>query len=389
MSDKNSSSACVEPEWILHHKFDTGLNADSVEFCTVDGYRHLLACGLYQLKEGEGEPSRRHGSLLLYHVSEESACASVACSEIHRIEDIDGILDMKWFPHLIGQRPALVVARADGLCCIYSFALEQQDSAESKLIASCAVADQGLSLSVDISPSSTSEHAVVLTTTSHGDVVCLHAKKQEDDADTVSYALEEVARWNAHGFEAWYAIFDVQDPAKVYSGGDDGKFKAVKMLEDVAQPVQTVRYDVGLCAMQFRPEHPSQLALGGYEQIVWLFDSSNLRTPLSQIDVGGGVWRIKWKQSDPSLLATATMYNGFHLLRLSDDLEFSVLLHFNNHTEGSLGYGVSWKLPEAEVAGENVCKGSQSSAGPVCLLATCSFYDHCLQIWSTPLGERK
>ena len=60
----------------------------------------------------------------------------------------------------------------------------------------------------------------ILTTTSDGSVVCYTGSKEETDKEpsTGTYHLIETARWKAHGFEAWYGVFDIQQTSKIYSG---------------------------------------------------------------------------------------------------------------------------------------------------------------------------
>jgi len=48
-------------EFGILEEIDTGLTADSVEWCPLDGHNELLACGTYQLTG-----SKRIGSLLLF-----------------------------------------------------------------------------------------------------------------------------------------------------------------------------------------------------------------------------------------------------------------------------------------------------------------------------------
>lgn len=40
---------------------DTELTADSVEWCPVEGYQHLLACGTYQLRAPRDQVHDREG----------------------------------------------------------------------------------------------------------------------------------------------------------------------------------------------------------------------------------------------------------------------------------------------------------------------------------------
>lgn len=80
----------------------------------------------------------------------------------------------------------------------------------------------------------------------------------------------------------------------------------------------------------------------------------------------------------------------------ADAYEFSIVLHYDNHMANSLGYGISWQCLEHR-DGETDYVDAAKDAGEAdgasaddaylhgnALLATCSFYDHCLQIWTTP-----
>jgi len=56
-----------------------------------------------------------------------------------------------------------------------------------------------------------------------------------------------------------------------------------------------------------------------YDERVLLWDARQLRHPLSESAVGGGVWRLKWMSSGTRLLA-ACMHNGLHVLNCNTAL---------------------------------------------------------------------
>jgi diphthamide biosynthesis protein 7 len=92
--------------------------------------------------------------------------------------------------------------------------------------------------------------------------------------------------------------------------------------------------------------------------------------PLVQGDVGGGAWRVKWHPS-PSRkedLLVAGMHDGFKVVKAhGEDVAWEIVKRFDDHK--SLAYGVDWSYTPSDVDGQT-------------LIASCSFYDHALYLWS-------
>ena len=65
-----------------------------------------------------------------------------------------------------------------------------------------------------------------------------------------------------------------------------------------------------------------------------------MKAPLCSSHPGGGVWRIKWHPDTGNYILTASMYDGFHVLKYShekggqiskrDTLDLSALLIHSN-----------------------------------------------------------
>ena len=101
------------------------------------------------------------------------------------------------------------------------------------------------------------------------------------------------------------------------------------------------------------------ISLNSYDEKLRSWDLRSPKRPVSEMSMGGGVWRIKQEpsgNSSSSLLALACMHNGFHVV---DAVKCESALHYTAHD--SLAYGVDWKNPD--------------------VLASCSFYDHSLKVW--------
>ena len=102
-----------------------------------------------------------------------------------------------------------------------------------------------------------------------------------------------------------------------------------------------------------------------------------MTTPLKDLPLGGGIWRVKWHPSSPGLLAAACMHNHFVVVdtHVGTGGPMEVVGGYKGHA--SLAYGVDW------------CRERASEDKHVTgTLASCSFYDHSMHLWNTTLTQK-
>lgn len=113
-----------------------------------------------------------------------------------------------------------------------------------------------------------------------------------------------------------------------------------------------------------------------YDEHLALWDIRNLSEPLKNKSLGGGLWRIKWNESKTNLAAAACMHNHFCVVdtHLMSPEPMQVLEEYKEHK--SLAYGIDW-------CRHFECVDEQESKCHRFTLASCSFYDNSLHLWTT------
>ena len=115
-----------------------------------------------------------------------------------------------------------------------------------------------------------------------------------------------------------------------------------------------------------------------YDSTVRIFDSRKMSSPITDVEVGGGAWRVKWHPlaSRKEDLLVACMHDGFKIINYTlKETNDRVMVadppvvtgRYDAHT--SLAYGVDWQH-------------SLGPGGTQDLVASCSFYDHSLHLWT-------
>ncbi|KAJ7597044.1 WD-40 repeat-containing protein [Mycena floridula] len=324
----------------------TTLPADSVEFCPHPSAQDILVCGTYKL-DSDG---KRHGQCLTYRTENEEL-------ELMQELDLPAILDMKWCHSSPSSNPFIAAADSEGNINI----LEWQ---ESHMIQTQSIqcAKDTLCLSLDWSNRRYPDNAPgsLIVSSSDGSLSLLQP-------DTTGY-LEVLSSWHAHDYEPWIAAWDYWNHSVVYSGGDDLKLKSWDIRQP--QPIFTnKKFDAGLTSIQSHPHIEHILAVGSYDNTVRIFDTRKLGIPITEVDVGGGAWRVKWHPSvsRKNDLLVACMHHGISIIGFSDSSmdKGHVRKHFDKHE--SIGYGADWSFAP--------------NSRPDSLIASCSFYDCALHLW--------
>ena len=341
-------------------QIDTELYADSVEWCPCEQFSRFLLNATYQLIESSSGDSEanRIGYLQLYELITDKE--NTRLQKHDRIDKV-GILDVKWCLESLAK-PIFATADAKGNVIVY----ELTNRKKEKLQPLCTGLSDDSCIALSLSWSyevNTPKSDQIASSYSNGAIEIRTLTKTN---------LQTITRFKAHEFESWICAYDKYIPSVLYTGGDDCLFKGWDIRTDSC--IFTNRsHEMGVCSMHSSPYKEYILATGSYDEHVRLWDTRFIKKlPLSSLHVGGGVWRLKWSPNDKNLLLAACMHNGFAVLDISDisaGSHQSTVLTYKEHK--SLAYGADWcffKRPDA-VKSEK-------------LVATCSFYDHKLCLWS-------
>ncbi|KAH6583931.1 hypothetical protein BASA60_001156 [Batrachochytrium salamandrivorans] len=356
--------------------FDTEFSADSVEFCPVKDYQQYAAVGTYQVLDPlTSEDSKaatqtnRTGRLYVYDVDQSaSPCAdhsgegnALQVKEVYR-QDTSAVLDIKWSHQILNDAPVAAVVTSTGDTHIMPI----NSKGEMKVDMSLSNSKTNiLSLSVDWANRININAGYSLAVSeSDGSISNLTI--------TPDAGLVKQREWEAHQFEAWIVGFNYHQTSTIYSGGDDCLFKGWDTRQDGNTPTFINKsHQAGVCSIASHPVWEHILATGSYDESIYIWDTRSIKRPVSTIPTGGGVWRLKWHPTDPQLLLSACMYNGFHIYRVAsqDAPKIDHIQEYMGHK--SIAYGADWSY-SGGIQGSTECRS---------IVGTCSFYDHLLHFW--------
>ncbi|KAF5289758.1 hypothetical protein FQA39_LY03675 [Lamprigera yunnana] len=327
-------------------KYDSELNADSVEWCPHKPHQNFFVCANYQLIT---ETQTRIGRILLFSLSPQLNL------NLHQVLNTSGILDQKWCHQQINNVSMLGVVTANKRLEIYSF----KNILQLVTFFELNVDDEVLMLSLDWSTGKFENNIEIICSDSKG---CWHRFTFTENL------LHLVDTFQAHSFQAWIAAFYYWDTNVFFTGGDDSLFlKFDKRCE--SKPVLKNRiHNAGVTSIHSNSQREFTIASGSYDENIYLWDLRNMRTPLDRVHMPGPVWRLKWDPATFNYLLAACMLGGAHILNLESDKKLNIVGSYYGHK--SMTYGADWSHSNAENR----------------IVATCSFYDNLLCVLKVQLN---
>jgi len=327
----------------LRASYDSVLCADSLEI-----RNNRLAVGCYELEKQDGSSGtagigseRRKGCVWILDKQDLKPLS------VWKHES-PGVLDLRWSGE---SGDVLILACADGSVRVLG---HSESTLEEKHTLHL---ENSLTLSVDLNE----EAADVVLSFSTGSVRAL-------DLNTLE------PKWqaeNAHSYEAWVVTLDPRHTSVAFSGGDDGSLNLwdLRCSADLG-PVAAhagAHQASGVISVQPDPLHDNGILTGGYDDHIRFFDMRSLkRSTETPIELEGGPWRIKCHPDDPRYILVPAMYAGAYILKRGDGgYGGNQVCHYSGHQ--SIAYGACWMDRKVDPLS----------------VATCSFYDHAVHVWST------
>lgn len=194
--------------------FNTIFPADTVEWCPVEPYRNILACGTYELIKIESNTKahmHKGGQIFLLSI--------IDGGNLELLQQIDtsAVLDIKWLHVLDIIETRVLLAVVDSMAYLQIYQLiDDGRKIELKFITKLKVSEDEnvMALSLDWKERYSTSNPVINT-----NIIV------SDSAGQISHFtwhetgdLTKDFTWPAHKFEAWIAAFDYCNPLIFYSG---------------------------------------------------------------------------------------------------------------------------------------------------------------------------
>ena len=309
----------------------------------------LLVVGTYSLHEHETAPEKhKTGSLELYRLS---TARTAQLRHLHSLPTPGGaVLDIKF----CGK--TLAVALSRGAIALYAIAAATATTADERIVLQDTLqlfSPDVLVLSLAPLPGPETG-GVVACTCSDGGVAIVDLATGRLRSEYVPHTLEAwTCEWAGGG-----------GGQTLYSGGDD----AVFVVLDVRSGAEVARsrrgaHDAGVTALLARGVGGEQLYSGSYDEVlrVWDLRGAAMR-PVDRIALGGGVWRLQqMPQAAEGRVLASCMHAGARVVDVGTGQPEVVARWEDN---GSMNYA------------------SHVHAEAPQLVASCSFYDRRVCIWS-------
>lgn len=207
------------------------------------------------------------------------------------------------------------------------------------------------------------------------------------DADTFSLTSEV----KGCDYEAWTIHSDIQDNHIFYSGGDDCKFKMwdKRSMEKCFEK----SFDMGICSIASHGSTENLVAFGSYNEKIYFWDKRS-RKIINEINVGGGVWRLNWHEQFPYILSTAAMHGGCKIIKYSKNRRYTTyklvwclkaffklkISYFSKELKMKF-FLILAEILFSYLHHQSMVYGIDVDYNRV---ASCSFYDRSLQLWTLP-----
>lgn len=123
--------------------------------------------------------------------------------------------------------------------------------------------------------------------------------------------------------------------------------------------LKTSKRDSGITSIHSYNENT--IMCGSYDENLCVYDTRSMKFAMQELNLNGGVWRIKPSKINKNIFLVACMYKNFAIVEYTNEL--SLIGEYNEHS--SICYGCDW---------------SKEVSNDWQFFASCSFYDHKLSL---------